>query len=169
MFLISLKSLKGKFLLLVATVVAAVVVFTVISSSENKSASSGNGVLNYSASTDEQRLNFINSLGLSVKNEPDSVKEFIIPSEFDEVYEEYNKIQLLAGLDLSPYKGCTVKKWTYTVTNYPDYENSDIIKLTLIVCNGRIIGGDICSTKLDGFMHPLTKQESLWQKKDLTN
>ncbi len=169
MFLISLKSLKGKFLLLAATVVAAVVVFTVISSSENKSASAGEGFLNYSASTDEQRLNFIESLGLTVRNEPDSVKEFVLPDEFDEVYEEYNKIQKQTGLDLSAYKGNTVKKWTYTVTNYPDYENSDVIKLTLIVCNGRIIGGDICSTELDGFMLPLTKQESLWQKKDLTN
>lgn len=169
MFLISLKTLKGKFFLLTAAVVAAVVVFTVLSSSENKEISPADGVLNFSAATDEERLSFINQLGFSVNSEPVSVTEVIIPEQFDEVYEQYNTLQQEAGLDLAPYKGCTAKKWTYTVTNYPQYENSDVIRLNLLIYKGRIIGGDVCSVELDGFMTSLTNQESLWQRNDLTN
>ncbi len=169
MFLISLKSLKGKFILLAAIVVATVIGFTVLSSSESSDASPADGALNYSAGTEAERISFISQLGLTVNEEPDSVTQFIIPQQFDTVYEEYNKIQINAGLDLTPYKGCTVKRWTYTVSDFPQYENSNAVKINLIIYNNRIIGGDICSLEIDGFMLPLTNQEQLWQKNDLTN
>ncbi len=156
MFLISFKSLKGKFILLTAAVAAAVIVFTVLSSSESTNASPADGTPDYSAASQEEIMSFINQLGLAVKSEPDSVSQVIIPAEFDDVYTNYNELQKQAGLDLSPYKGCTAKKWTYTVTDYPAYENSNAVKLNLLVYNGRIIGGDICSVELDGFMNPIT-------------
>lgn len=158
MFLVSLKSLKGKLILLVAAVTAIVIVFSVISNSENaEKVTPTDGVMNFSASTEEERMNFITQLGLNVEKEPSEVTEVIIPEEFDETYTSYNEIQKTAGLDLEHYKGCTVKRWTYTVTNYPEYEGSNSIKINLLVYKGKIIGGDICSVELDGFMKGLTK------------
>lgn len=158
MFLVSLKSLKGKLILLVAAVTAVVIVFAVISNSENaQKATPTDGTLNFSASNEDERMNFIAQLGLTVESEPSGVTEVIIPEEFDETYTNYNEIQKQTGLDLEPYKGCTAKKWTYTVTNYPEYEGSQSIKINLLVYKGKIIGGDICSVELDGFMKGLTK------------
>lgn len=156
MFLFSLKSLKSKLILLVAAVTAIVIVFAVISNSEDaQKAKPTDGVIDFSASTEEERLNFITQLGLTVESDPSGVKEIVIPEEFDDTYTNYNEIQKQSGLDLEPYKGCTVKKWTYTVTNYPEYEGSQSIKINLLVYKGKIIGGDICSIELDGFMKGL--------------
>lgn len=156
MFLFSLKSLKSKLILLVAAVTAIVIVFAVISNSEDaQKAKPTDGVIDFSASTEEERLNFITQLGLTVESDPSGVKEIVIPEEFDDTYTNYNEIQKQSGLDLEPYKGCTVKKWTYTVTNYPEYEGSQSIKINLLVYKGKIIGGDICSVELDGFMKGL--------------
>lgn len=154
MFLVSLKSLKGKFILLFAAVVATVIVCAVISSgdaAENEDTTQNHAVSN-SASTQDELMSFIAELGYTVKNEPDSIEEIIIPEVFDEVYEQYNELQKAAGLDLTAYKGCSAKKWTFTVTDYPGYENKECIKINLIVYGKHIIGGDICSVELDGFM-----------------
>lgn len=157
MFLFSFKSLKGKFILLLAVVVAAIIVCAVLSSdepSDDEPVTSVNAI-DYSASTQTEQLTFIASLGYTVNTEPDSVEEVVIPEEFDDVYTQYNELQKAADLDLSRYKGCNAKKWTYTVTDYPGYENSDCIKINLLIYNGRIIGGDVSSVELDGFMNPL--------------
>ena len=50
-----------------------------------------------------------------------------------------------------PFRGKTVKRWTYDVTNYPD--NRPNVKANILVYDNKIIGGDICSLELDGFMH----------------
>ncbi len=160
MFLVSIKSLKGKFILFVAVIAAIGIVFTIFSDSEKSAVvSSAESALNYSAADEAQRMNFISQLGLQVNTEPTSVREIIIPEEFDETYTNYNELQKQAQLDLEPYKGCCVKKWTYTVTNYPGYEDNPAIRVNLLVYRNRIIGGDICSVEIDGFMKGLTKQE----------
>lgn len=100
-----------------------------------------------------QLLSFISSFGWEVDEEPDEVREVIIPAEFDDVYENYNAIQLKQGYDLKKYAGERVKRWTYTVRNYPDYIDSDCIKINILVYGGEVIGGDVCSVRLDGFMH----------------
>lgn len=159
MFLLSLKSLKGKMILLVAAIAAAAAVLVIINSNRAQAESSQtDSTLNFSASTDEERLAFISQLGYTVEEEPVSVGEVLIPENFDEVYTQYNELQLKSGFDLSDYKGCTVKKWTFRVTNYSEYENSDAIRLTLLIYKGKVIGGDICSTEFDGFMQPLFEE-----------
>lgn len=157
MFILSLKSFKGKLLLLVAVVAAAAVICAILAENgvQAQDGSPAGSTVNYSASTDEERMNFIAQTGYTVSAEPVSVTEIMIPEEFDEVYTQYNELQKNDGFDLSSYCGCTVKKWTYTVTNYPEYENSDAIQLTLLVYKGKVIGGDVCSVEIDGFMHSL--------------
>ena len=156
MFLVSLKSLKGKFILLITAIAAAVILCVIFSGSEQKeNYIPTDTVMDYSASNDRERIAFLKQLGYTVRAEPDSINEVLIPSEFDDIYEQYNNLQKQSELDLEPYKGCTVKKWTYTITNYPEYTEKECIKANLLIYKGKVIGGDICNVELDGFMNPL--------------
>ena len=115
-----------------------------------------------SAATDADRTAFIKTLGLTCREEPLSVRNVIIPAEFGEVYGAYNELQLSAGFDLSPYKGEDAIVYTYAVTNYPDPDGgfySDI-RANLIVIGEKIVGGDISSAALDGFMTGLCPPKS---------
>lgn len=109
--------------------------------------------LNLRASNASERIAYLAQFGLSVNEKPIDVKEVIIPSEFDDVYKNYNEIQLEQGFDLTQYASKRVKQWTYIVKNYPGYENSDLIRANMLIYDGKVIGGDICSVELNGFMH----------------
>ena len=66
---------------------------------------------------------------------------------------KYNEIQKAQNLDLTPYAGKRAKRWTYNIKNYPGYEgDSGTVQANILVYEGAVIGGDICSTELDGFM-----------------
>ncbi len=102
-----------------------------------------------SAKTDEERIQFLNSFGWEVEPQPAEVMELTIPETFDGVYEEYNAIQQRQGMDLAKYKGKRVKRWTYQITNYPDEPQ---VVANLLVYEDKIIGGDVSTVRLDGFM-----------------
>lgn len=99
----------------------------------------------------DQRLGFLSQFGWQCTPEPVSVKEVIIPAKFNDVYAQYNDLQKQQGFDLQRYSGRRVKLWTYSVTNYPGGVQ-DVVA-NLLVLDGKVIGGDISSTLLDGFMH----------------
>lgn len=101
-------------------------------------------------STHAKRMIYINSLGIAVDEDNYSSKETVIPTVFQDVYSEYNKLQKEAGFDLSPFKGKSVTVYSYPVSGQEK-------NLTLIVCDGNIIGGDIAETSLNGKMLPLRK------------
>lgn len=103
-----------------------------------------------------QRVHFLSSIGCDVKEECILKKETTVPVEFSQVYENYNKLQQKAGFDLSPYKGCKITVYKYKVINFNAAKGADC-EANLIVCGGKIIGGDISSVSLDGFMLPLKK------------
>ena len=136
------------------------VVFTVISlmvlSRESKQ-TSNDGEINLLASTHQERMAFISQFGWEVDEEPIEIKEVIIPTEFDDTYSAYNEIQKEQGLDLTEYAGVRAKRWTYTVKNYEGYEGKDCIHINILVYDDIVIGGDVCSVELDGFMHTLLK------------
>lgn len=98
-----------------------------------------------------QRVAFLEGFGWTVSEEACEIVDVAIPTEFNEVYETYNAIQKQQGFDLSQYRGRQVRRYTYTVTNYPDHP--DYVRANLLVYNNQVIGGDICSLELDGFMH----------------
>ena len=79
-----------------------------------------------------------------------------IPKEFNEVYEKYNKLQKQQGFDLEDYKGKTAEVYTYAVKNYGNKKQE--VRANLIVCKGQLVGGDVCSAELDGFMQGLRKK-----------
>ena len=104
----------------------------------------------------EQQAAILKSFGYEVEGQPLLIEEIIVPSEFDQKYEEYNNYQKISGFDLSDYKGYRAKKYTYRVINYPNYP--DNVLANLIVYNGRAIGGDISSTSPEGFVHGFIKE-----------
>ncbi len=108
-------------------------------------------IKNYTVNTGDQRLAFITQFGWEVEEEPVEIEEVLIPREFDTLYEDYNALQKSQGLDLTRYRGQKVRRFCYRILNYPDC--TDEVRLNMLVAENKIIGGDVCSTALDGFMH----------------
>ncbi|MDR1629973.1 MAG: DUF4830 domain-containing protein [Oscillospiraceae bacterium] len=157
MFVFSFKSTKLKLGLLVALVViAALVLFWVAGRDSNVLS---DPTVNYSAKNAEERLAFLAQFGWEVGEDPIEVAEVVIPAEFDNVYSQYNEIQTEQNLDLKPYANARVKRWTYSVKNYPGVDDNAGIRANLLVYEGRVIGGDICSVALDGFMHGFLNED----------
>lgn len=105
--------------------------------------------------TADDRVNFLSQFGYTVESEPIESVEVTIPKEFDKVFAAYNELQKGEGLDLGRYKGKTVTRYTYKVTNYPGY--SDPVYVNLLVYKNKVVGGDVCSADPRGFAHGLTK------------
>ena len=101
--------------------------------------------------TAEDRARFLSQFGWEIKPEAVTECEVTIPEEFDRVFTGYNEIQKRQGLDLSKYKNKKVMRYTYEVTNYEDYDG--VVYANLIIYRGRVIGGDICSADVTGFIH----------------
>ena len=70
--------------------------------------------------------------------------------------EEYNRIQQSCGFDLTSYRGKKVTLYTYTVTNYPGQAD---VRCDLLVHRNKVIGGNLYTTAIDGFMHGLKPAE----------
>lgn len=131
------------FALIIIAIILTALVFTIGNTSDGSN----------KIDTNEDRLAFIESLGYEVSNEPVSEKKVIIPTEFSKTYSDYNDLQIAQGYDLSKYKGVEVTIFTYKVKNYTDY-NGEVL-LELYINDGEVIGGDIHSAALDGFIHGL--------------
>ena len=99
----------------------------------------------------EARLEFINQFGWTVNPTPTEEVEVSVPEEFDKVFAGYNEIQRRQGLDLAKYKNKRVMRYTYEVTNYPGYTGK--VYLNMLVYRNRVIGGDVCSADVNGFIH----------------
>ena len=150
--------LKPKTLFGLILVLTGVIVI-VITFTSNHIKSSERVMSSVTLETNDQREEYLTSLGWEFKTNCDE-KQVQIPSEFNHVYTRYNEIQKSQGFDLEPYKGQEVTVYTYNITNYAGYENRDCIYANLIVCNNMLIGGDVCSTSVsDGFMQALKKQQ----------
>lgn len=107
-------------------------------------------------SSDMNTLNrrFLEDFGIETEAVPIAQEEFTIPSQFDNIYENYNIIQLESGFDLALYKGEKAVRYTYKMLNFPN-SSSQNIYANVICIKKRQIGGDICCTDIDGFILPL--------------
>lgn len=159
MFVLSVNSKTAKVLALAAVgIIAGVILAKVSTFSAN--VSNVNGIV-LKASNAEERVAFLSQFGWEVTEDPIEVAEVIIPEQFDDTYKAYNEIQKKQGFDLEKYKGVRVKRWTYEIKNYPGYaEDSGCIRANILVSDGVVIGGDICSVELDGFMHGFKVKEN---------
>lgn len=114
------------------------------------------GTYSLLAETDTQRIAFLDQFGWTVDKQNIEKTEIIIPEEFNDVYNNYNEIQIKQGLNLEDYKGKACTKYTYRVTNYKD--SAVDVQATLIVYEDKVIAGDICDVALGGFMTTLIKE-----------
>lgn len=153
MFVLSVKSSKMKLFLLISFVILLAVSMIAVTLHGGKP-TSNTANINFKAANAEQRVAFLSQFGWNVTEDPIEVAEVLIPETFDDVYEKYNVIQKEQELDLTPYRGKRVKRWTYEILNYPGYDSDcKCIRANLLVYDGLVIGGDVCSVELDGFMH----------------
>ena len=103
--------------------------------------------------TNEDRVHYLAGYGWEVEAEPIATQELLIPEELDDSYDEYLSLQSQQGFDLTQYAGKRVKRYTYEVTNYPTGEAG--VQANLLIYKNTVIGGEVLSPQLDGFLHGL--------------
>lgn len=101
----------------------------------------------------ESAAAYLLALGWEVDTDTVQIQGTVLPEYFDDMFSEYNKLQLEQGFDLEKYAGKEVTVYTFQVTNYSN--TSCDVMACLMTCKSRVIGGDIHSAELDGFMHAL--------------
>ncbi len=104
----------------------------------------------------EDAVSFLSQFGWTVNAEPVEVKTVTIPAEFDKVFSAYNELQKEQGLNLTKYKNKEVTRYTFTVTNYEGYDGT--VYANVLVYRNRVIGGDVCSADVTGFVQGFEKQ-----------
>ena len=117
-------------------------------------------VLFASGETDTNNIVFLKGYGWEVRTKSVVKEDIIIPKPFDRVYENYNDIQLKAGLDLRPYMGMKGVRYTYIVENYPK-DVGEEVRANVICINNEPVGGDIMTVSIRGFIHSLNFDDSL--------
>lgn len=105
--------------------------------------------------TNEDRIHYLAAYGWETTGEPVSTQELLIPTEMDESYTEYLTLQNEQGFELEKYAGKRVKRYTYELTNYPTGEVG--VQANLLIYRNRVVGGEVLSPRLDGFLHGLLK------------
>ena len=99
---------------------------------------------------EKQGAQWLKAQGWEVALPAKSSDRVMIPRTFSQVFEQYNELQKQQGFDLSHCCGQEVEMYTYTVTNAPPDQGE--VLAVLYVSGGQVVGGDIHSTALDGFM-----------------
>ena len=100
--------------------------------------------------TREERLSFISSFGWEVDKDSEHKDEILIPKEFGEVFSKYNEMQKSQGFDLSKFKGKNVLRYRLKILNHP--REKDLAFINLLVYKGKIIGGEVFSPEINGFL-----------------
>ncbi len=103
---------------------------------------------------EKARVAYLAACGWTVETPALREESAVIPRSFSSVFESYNDLQKQQGFDLSHYCGMEVELFTYRVL---DSELGENVLAVLYVYDNRVIGGDIHSTALDGFMRPLQR------------
>lgn len=154
MFIYSVKASSIRFFtVLILSVALLTTLIVLVPAYEPLSVSASETIRFDKIKTNEDRVNFLASLGWKVKEQPLEEVAVTIPDEFDAVFLEYNNLQKEVGLDLSRYKRKDVMRYTYQLDSYPDYQG--VVYANILVYKNRIIGGDICSADVNGFVTSL--------------
>ena len=146
MFLVNFRASNKKivFCLLMFTVIVVLTVAIRLNSFDKQSE------IVVECGTEAEVSEYLESFGLQLGEcTTDSIT---VPYEFNEVYTNYNNIQQSQGFDLSEYKGKTVNRYTFAVLNHPDGQD---VFVEVLIYNKTVIGADIYSTSVDGFISPL--------------
>jgi hypothetical protein len=102
--------------------------------------------------------NYLKRLGWQTDVNPVEEYKFTIPEVFDDVYKNYNSLQKEAGFDLSKYRGKSVTRYTYLLKNF---NGRNDVRANVIVDGRKVIGGDIMTVAVNGFMLPLKERNTI--------
>lgn len=164
MFIYSFKASTFKFLGIISiTLVAliAIIAFVPVYAEGLGAVSAGNvesgsTSINYDkVKTAADAVGFLSQFGWTVDGGNPESATVTIPAEFDKVFAAYNEIQKTQGLDLSKYKKKELTRYTFEVTNYEGYEGK--VLANVLTYRGKVVGGDICSADVSGFVHGFEK------------
>lgn len=104
---------------------------------------------------EKDRLWYLEQMGREVQETPISVQEVRLPAEFPPVLTEYNRLQRQQGFDLTRYAGKEVTVYTYELRGDT---NGQLLFASLYQYKGRIVGGDVHSAALSGYMGPIAAE-----------
>ena len=153
MFIFTTKFNKKKAIvavLILAAVLIAVILIAGAIGRSNASKAKETASLAAVVKNNDQRVNYLKSLGWEVDKSPLEEQKVIIPREFSDVYKKYNEIQKSQGFDLQRYGGIEAQRFTYKVHNYPGAAGN--VVADIIVYRNEVIAGDVQSNAFDGFM-----------------
>ncbi len=149
MFIWSMRVQKYRAFLIIGAVILVVAVgliwWTVASGKENP----------LEVNSTAEMITYIESHGWEVDPIPTEEVEVTVPDTFDEVYTNYNEIQLRQGFDLTTYQGKLVKRTTFILLNYPDFP--DNMRVDVLTHENLIVGADVCSLEIRGMMHGISE------------
>jgi hypothetical protein len=155
MFIYSVRASTVRFVATIILCAAVLVLLLSLGSAETVYACAGGREINYGGmKTNEDRVAFIESFGIKVKETPVTEESFVMPKDFDRVIQGYNQIQKTQGLDITKYERKRVTHYAYEVTNY---DASGTVYVNLLVYRNRIIAADISSLSDGGFVSSLTE------------
>ena len=72
------------------------------------------------AATPEERVAFLEGLGWQVEPQPIETLDLQLPETLENEWADYAKLQKSQNLPFAEFTGQAVKRYTDTVTNYPD-------------------------------------------------
>ena len=99
------------------------------------------------------RKQYLEDLGYTIDNNfTEEIRTIVLPTSFSKVYTNYNELQKKNGFNLEKYKGFSATQYTLKVF---DKSKRDDLYAHILLHNGRLIGGDIATTAIDGFMKGL--------------
>lgn len=97
-------------------------------------------------------LDCLEGFGWEVTPDPVSVEDCTLDAQLSQ---DYLALQQEAGFDLSDDLGYVVTRYTFEILNYPTGETG--VLADLLVRDGVIVGGDVRTTGLEGFLHSLNR------------
>lgn len=117
-------------------------------------ASPTRGILSahYGVNTTAGRQEYLHDLGWEIDPATEDVRETTVPEAFDRTMADYNALQREQGFDLLPYAGKPVTIVTCALSGQPD------TLVTLWICDGVVIAGDVHTTAMDGWMKGIIKE-----------
>ncbi len=105
------------------------------------------------AATNEERVAYLEALGWQVEPQPIETLDLQLPERLEGEWDAYAKLQKGQCLPFSEFAGQAVKRYTYTVTNYPEIPQG--VQANLYLWGDQIIGGDVIFTGQGGFQTDL--------------
>ena len=154
MLVFHVKHTRRKLIALTVTAVAVVCAILLLPGCQSKGTQS-EPIL---ASSVEQQIAYLAELGWEVDSDPLETLELQLPDDLKADYADYCKLQNEQGFPFSEFAGQSVKRYTYTVTNYPNIDHG--VQVNLYLCGDEVIAGDIISTGEDGFQTGIAYPEA---------